>query len=136
MATIYHSKCMTTLQMLRLDAALASQRIIDKSRKVGVKGKILECFKCQCPIPFNMQKHLKTPEHNLVVNYTTVKCCGRFYNSRGEFEEHKLSLKHLKRTGEIEKRAKLRKEKELEVIKELGLEDKPLQEQQKALNEQ
>ncbi|CAL4244847.1 unnamed protein product [Meganyctiphanes norvegica] len=135
MAQIYHAKCMTTLQLLRLDAALASQRIMDKSPKVGA-SKILECYKCQCRIHTNMQTHIKTIEHSLVANYTNVKCCGGSFNNRGEYEEHKLSLIHLKQVGEMVEKSREKKENELEDIKLLGLEDKTFSEQQKALHEE
>merc|ERR1712106_591463 len=48
-------------------------------------------------------KHKRTVEHQLVVRYLNARCCGRTYNSRSEYEEHRLSLVHLRKIMEADK---------------------------------
>lgn len=54
------------------------------------------CLKCECRVVGTLDEHQKTIEHKLVNDYMKGKCCGRFFNKKGTFEEHRVTLQHLK----------------------------------------
>lgn len=134
MTDLFHAKGRLTFQLLQANAALACQRIMNKSRKVGVKGRILECFKCQCRIPFTLAKHINSPEHQQVINFMSEKCCGRSYNNREDLEEHRLSLVHLRRQMACDARKDEKEDNDQEQLEALGMGDLTTEEQQAALN--
>ncbi|XP_047501098.1 uncharacterized protein LOC125047050 [Penaeus chinensis] len=112
MARLFHAKGVALLQLLRAESKLASLRNTVKLRKMGVKGRFMQCFRCQTRIFGNLAKHVKTTEHQLVSNFLNLKCCSRWFPSRVDLEEHRLSLLHLRRQYEFEQRKKAKEEKE------------------------
>merc|ERR1711874_817259 len=95
----HHAKGALTLQLLRADALLAYNRSVARARQKPPRPPSF-CHKCQCPQQF---KHNRTVEHQLVLRYLNARCCGRTYNSRSEYEEHRLSLVHLRKIMEADK---------------------------------
>ncbi|KAK3855710.1 hypothetical protein Pcinc_037906 [Petrolisthes cinctipes] len=121
-ADSFHLHGLNTLSLLRLDAKLTSQRQMTALYMKNKKEEDLSfCPKCECRVVGSMDEHQKTVEHKLVNDYMKGKCCGRFFNKKGAFEEHRVTLQHLKTQHSMKEKQQLLKS----FVDEEGTEDVP-----------
>lgn len=108
MQRIYHIKEASILQFLRAQSKLASQRNILRLRRLGAKGRIMQCTKCLCPFMGSLADHRKTREHLLVSNFSKCTHCNLLFDNRIELEKHCFSYFHMMREAVLEKKRKER----------------------------
>lgn len=103
MANIYNDRSEAVLQLMRADAKLAANRDREKSGNANKETFSGVCIKCDCTVADALKSHKKTIEHELVDNYLTRECCGNIFARRKEFEDHRITIPHLKRQMESQK---------------------------------
>ncbi|XP_071538770.1 uncharacterized protein [Panulirus ornatus] len=105
-AHAYHAKGAAMLHLLKVQSKLAAQRYTLKSQKMGMRARITECTKCQCPVFGNLVEHMKTREHMMVSDYTKCALCQILFDNRISLENHRLSLRHLQESHSVTEEVK------------------------------
>nr|XP_045614882.1 uncharacterized protein LOC123768420 isoform X3 [Procambarus clarkii] len=98
----FHAKGVAVLNLLRAQAKVSSQRNILKMRRMGMKGRISTCPKCDCSFMGSIYDHNKTREHYLINHYTKCSPCRIWFDNRADLEKHRLSHLHLKKQMKID----------------------------------
>lgn len=102
-AVAFHAKNEATLEYLRKNAKLASIRFGGLDNTVTPS----RCSICTALVKESFYKHKKLLEHRLVKKFLKPKCCDRFFKTRYDMDEHRLSLPHLKKVHKSNETQKL-----------------------------
>ncbi|KAK7081200.1 hypothetical protein SK128_003592 [Halocaridina rubra] len=94
---IFNARSEAVLQVLRADAKLAANREKEKTGNANKETFYGRCVRCNIDVADAFKSHKKSIEHELVDNYLSRECCGSSFAKRKEFEEHRLTIPHLKR---------------------------------------
>ncbi|XP_068215995.1 zinc finger protein on ecdysone puffs-like isoform X2 [Palaemon carinicauda] len=97
---IYNQRSEAALQLMRADAKLSANREREKSGNANRESFYTRCPKCDCIVADAFKSHKKSIEHELVDNHVFRECCGSTFIRRREFEDHRLTIPHLKRQME------------------------------------
>lgn len=97
---IHNQRSEAALQLMRADAKLAANREREKSGNANRESFYTRCPKCDCIVADAFKSHKKSIEHELVDNHVFRECCGSTFIRRKEFEDHRLTIPHLKRQME------------------------------------
>lgn len=95
----YHKvKLEAALEVLRANAVKAETRLATGLLKLGTDPEPFmksACEVCACKV-LDLELHMRLPQHKLVENFVFPTCCGKQFNNRLDFEEHRCSIGHLK----------------------------------------
>ncbi|KAK8753571.1 hypothetical protein OTU49_000297, partial [Cherax quadricarinatus] len=104
MSRAFHAKGVAVLNLLKAQARLAAQRNILKQRRMGMKGRISNCSRCDCSYMGSSADHSKLREHYLITTFAKCSPCRIWFKNRADLEIHRLSDIHLMRQMVIDKK--------------------------------
>ncbi|XP_068215649.1 zinc finger protein on ecdysone puffs-like [Palaemon carinicauda] len=115
---LYRARSASVLELLRAESKLASDCLYDVNWvKENPNNDRPYCNMCQIHINCSLSRHEKSVEHKMVVSYVNKKCCNIEFAHRVKYENHLLTLKHLKNAYEKELKNKLKRGKERFIMK-------------------
>ncbi|KAF2362145.1 Zinc finger C2H2-type [Trinorchestia longiramus] len=123
MLSALYRKNSAVLDLLRQQSKIAAMQQTLAATVDDKEPKKSQCYKCFCKVPGSLQRHIASVEHKLVNNFQIVKCCNVWYSSRPDYEQHKLSFRHLLTKYEEKQQKLLKEEKTLENSEEQEEED-------------